>query len=224
MFGYLQALFDTSDFPERWNCGNWSELHGWTHILADIGVGLAYTAIPFSLARFWWLKRDELEFPKILWLFVAFIFSCGSTHFIEAAIFYHPIYRVSAIMKVVTALVSWATVIAIYRAAPKALELPGLRRANLLLEERMEDLRESRQALEKSNRDLAAFTEVVSNNLRNPISGVLFLSELALESAAAEKASDMTDQLGLIAARLRELDRYVAELHAGAMVHDETSA
>jgi hypothetical protein len=35
-------LFDTSDFPARWTCGQWSAVHGWTHILSDLAIFGAY--------------------------------------------------------------------------------------------------------------------------------------------------------------------------------------
>jgi hypothetical protein len=38
MFEPLTRLFDTSDFPPRWQCGNWTWGHGWLHILSDLGV------------------------------------------------------------------------------------------------------------------------------------------------------------------------------------------
>ncbi|MEO5914071.1 MAG: histidine kinase dimerization/phospho-acceptor domain-containing protein [Luteolibacter sp.] len=213
MLESLKSFLDTSDFPARWNCGHWTPVHGWFHICADIAIGMAYLAIPFALARFWWLKRAELEFPKILWLFAAFIFSCGSTHFIEAFIFYHPIYRISGLMKVITALVSWATVIGICRIAPKALELPGLRRANNQLKEQMDVIEQSSEALKKSNRDLAGFTRTVIDDLRNPITGVLFLTEMAQESASAGNTEELSVQLDAVVSRLREMDRFVTELH-----------
>ncbi len=57
---------------------------------------------------FWANKRHELAFPRLFWLFGAFIFSCGTTHLIEATIFYTPVYRLSAVAKLATAVVSWA--------------------------------------------------------------------------------------------------------------------
>jgi len=33
MLDFFRKLFDTSDFPARWNCGNWSSFHGFLHTL-----------------------------------------------------------------------------------------------------------------------------------------------------------------------------------------------
>src|ERR1044072_8141272 len=125
MLEFFRNLFDTTDFPPRWHCGNWSTEHGWLHVLSDAAIFGAYTAIPCVLA-FFILRRKDVPFPRILWLFVAFIFACGFGHLIEAGIFWHPVYRLSGLVKFSTALVSWATVFALVWIVPQALHLPGL--------------------------------------------------------------------------------------------------
>lgn len=130
MLEFFKKLLDTSDFPARWYCGNWSEGLGWLHILSDVATFAAYVAIPLTLA---WMIRQrgkDIVFPKAAWLFVAFIFACGSVHLVEAIIFWHPIYRVSGVLKFITAVVSCASVIAVVRIAPVAIEMPGVLAVN----------------------------------------------------------------------------------------------
>src|SRR5687768_11120900 len=83
----ISQIYNTSDFPPRWDCGNWSEAHGWTHIISDAAIFGAYTAIPIVLVYFV-LKRRDVPFPRIFWLFGAFIFFCGFGHLVEASIFW----------------------------------------------------------------------------------------------------------------------------------------
>lgn len=214
----IGQLFDTSDFPARWNCGNWSQVHGWFHILSDLAIAGAYSMIPLALATYWWIKRSELAFPRLFWLFAAFIFSCGSTHLIEAVIFYEPVYRFSALMKVVTAVVSWSTVIALFRIAPKALELPGLQRANTLLHEQLAVTKHAEEALERSNRDLSAFTGLVTHDLRNPLNSAVFVTEMAQESIKRGDGEQIPLLLDKALESLRQMDALVRELHAESMV------
>ncbi|MCW1883564.1 HAMP domain-containing histidine kinase [Luteolibacter flavescens] len=218
----LGQLFDTSDFPARWNCGHWSPVHGWFHIIADLAIAAAYSVIPVALAGYWLLKRGELVFPRLFWLFAAFIFSCGSTHVIEAIIFYHPIYRFSALMKVVTAVASWSTVIALLRIAPQAIQLPGLQRANANLEEQLQKTRLAESALERSNRDLEAFTGMVTHDLRNPLNSALFTTELARESAERSGNPVLAGQLGQAVQSLRQMEALIRELHADALLRNKT--
>src|SRR6266446_5848276 len=129
MLDFVRRLFSTDGFPPRWRCGDWSDLHGWVHVCSDIAIFGAYAAIPVALIYFV-LKRKDLPFPPIFWLFGAFILACGTGHLIEATIFWHPWYRLSGAMKLMTAVVSWATVFALLRIVPKALNLPGLAKLN----------------------------------------------------------------------------------------------
>ena len=124
MFEFLKLLVDTSGFPARWHCGNWSAGHGWLHILSDLGVCIAYIAIS-SVLVFFALRRRVLPFKRVFFLFGAFILACSVTHLMEAVLFWWPAYRLAAVFKVVTALVSWATVFALIAVIPKAFALGG---------------------------------------------------------------------------------------------------
>src|SRR5436190_24079772 len=118
MLNFLTTLFDTSGFPPRWDCGTWSHAHGWLHIVSDLGVWSAYLAIPCVLGYFL-VRRKDLPFRMIFLLFGAFILACGTTHLMEAVIFWWPAYRLAGVIKLLTALVSWATVIALVPVTPK---------------------------------------------------------------------------------------------------------
>ncbi|MES2980886.1 MAG: HAMP domain-containing sensor histidine kinase [Verrucomicrobiota bacterium] len=217
MFDFFSKLFDTSDFPARWNCGNWNSFDGWLHILSDIAIWGAYFMIPFALGYFWWSKRDELVFPRLLWLFAAFIFFCGTTHLIEAVIFYEPIYRISGLMKFITAVVSWMTVFAITRIGRAALELPGLARMSKELQEQLDRARNAEKQLEGSNHKLVEYTARVTHDLRNPLSGILLLAELARESAVNGDSNQAAKQLESMLGPLREMDNSMKELHRHSM-------
>ncbi len=133
MISFFQHLFDTSDFVARWTCGNWSQEHAWLHIVSDVAIFGAYAAIPLGLGYFIRRRRD-MPFIPLFWLFAIFIFSCGFGHLIEASLFWHPWYRLSGAVKVLTAVVSWLTVIQVVRVLPNALALPGLAKVNRQLE------------------------------------------------------------------------------------------
>lgn len=148
MWEFFSKLFDISDFPARWYCGNWSETHGWLHILSDLAVFGAYTAIPCVLAYFI-LKRKDFGFPSIFWLFCIFIFSCGLVHLVEAFIFWVPVYRVSGVLKLITAISSWATVIVLIRLTPTALNLPSLAIVNAQLKNEIENRKQIQFEIEK---------------------------------------------------------------------------
>ena len=161
MLGFFSKLFDTSDFPARWTCGLWTAGHGWLHILSDLGVWSAYVAIPIVLGYFA-VRRKDIPFRRIFLLFGAFILACGATHLMEAIIFWWPAYRLAGVIKLFTALISWATVIALIQVAPKVFAMRSpeelereiaarnqaeerLRQANFDLEQKVEALRASEE-------------------------------------------------------------------------------
>ena len=210
---FLQKLFDTADFPARWNCGNWDSFHGYLHILSDLMIWAAYFMIPVALVYYWWKKRADIAFPKLFWLFGAFIFSCGITHLIEATIFYHPIYRVSGLMKFVTAVVSWMTVFAIIRITPEALTLPGRAKLSGQLQRQLDKKHKAQERLAETNRELEAYTGRVAHDLRNPLSGVILLGDLALESIQKGQSETTVAQLSSMMETLRRMEESVKELH-----------
>lgn len=144
---FFGSLLTTDGFPPRWECGTaWTPALGWLHIVADLAIFGAYLAIPVVLAAFI-TKRGDLPFPPILWLFVAFIAFCGIGHCIEATIFWIPWYRLAGVIKGVTAVISWITVLALIRVVPQALKLPGLAIANEQLRETIRQNVETKQSL-----------------------------------------------------------------------------
>ena len=149
MSDFLKHLFDTSDFPRRWDCGDWTPEHGWLHILSDLGVWSAYVAIPLVLGYFV-LRRRDIPFRGIFWLFAGFIMACGTTHLMEAIIFWWPAYRLAGVIKLFTAFISWATVIALVPVTPKALAM----RSPEELEREIAARKEAEVALKQVNAEL----------------------------------------------------------------------
>ncbi|MEZ0386419.1 MAG: ATP-binding protein, partial [Verrucomicrobium sp.] len=159
MIEFFRKLFDTSDFPARWHCGYWTDGHGWLHIISDVAIFGAYAAIPISIATFVLTKRRDIVFPKLYWLFATFILSCGLTHLVEATIFWHPWYRFSGVMKLLTAVVSWTTVFALIKILPSALNLPGIARLNDQLVAEINERKASEAAQRNASARLALAME-----------------------------------------------------------------
>lgn len=230
MLEFLRLLFDSSDFPARWHCGTWSDLLGWTHIVADTVIFLSYLGIPVALAWFVMRRGEEAPFPRVAWLFVAFIVSCGVTHLIEAAIFWEPVYRLSAVAKVVTAIVSLTTLLAMIRVLPVALTLPGAHERNAELRAEMEErarvteaLRRSEEQLLRANDDLRRFATVASHDLRAPLRGIRSLAEWVREDGREQLPDESQEHLDLMIARLGRMSDMVEGLLAYARADVDTT-
>jgi PAS domain S-box-containing protein len=149
MLDFFTYLFDTTGFPPRWHCGLWTAGHGWLHILSDLGVWSAYVAIPCVLA-FFVLRRRDIPFRFVFLLFCAFILACGTTHLMEAILFWWPAYRLAGLIKLFTAVVSWATIFALVKVAPEALAMRSPRE----LEREVAGRKQAEEALKRANAEL----------------------------------------------------------------------
>src|SRR5919199_3940463 len=163
-FEFFQRLTDTSDWPARWYCGRWTDFHGWLYILSDLSIWLAYMAIPLILIRFIFIKKG-VPLSGVFWLFGAFILLCGLTHVIDVAMFWIPAYRINALIRFVTGIVSIATVFALIRYFNEAVGLRTSKEFDVELALRQQIMQE----LSRSNKELQQFAYVASHDLQSPL-------------------------------------------------------
>jgi len=177
VLSFFAKLFDTSDFPARWHCGSWDTFLGVLHIASDLVIFAAYVAIPVVLVVFL-RRRKDLPFPKVFWLFSAFIIACGFVHLVEAIIFYHPLYRVSGLLKLVTAVVSVATVGALIPTMPKALVLRSPEELKAEVERQTQALKQAedrfRVVVENTQNAIVMLDSKMTIGLCNPAGERLF--------------------------------------------------
>jgi two-component system cell cycle sensor histidine kinase/response regulator CckA len=81
----------------------------WSHVTADSLIGISYLAISITLAHIVYRGRREIPFHWMFLAFGLFIVACGLTHFMEVVTVWDPVYVLSAVVKVFTAVASVAT-------------------------------------------------------------------------------------------------------------------
>lgn len=131
---FFANLF-SSEFMPHGHCYQWRPDILWTHVISDGLITFSYATIPATLAMFT-AKRKDLEFRGIFLLFAAFILCCGATHALEIYSVWEGAYRLTGLMKAVTAVISLATAVALIIMVPKALLIPSpqqLHEANIEL-------------------------------------------------------------------------------------------
>ena len=157
---FLKNLFDTNGFMPLWSCGRWTDVHGWVYIISNLVIGLSYFAIPVMMVYFI-RKRKETPFKAVFLLFSLFIIFCGITHIIDASMFWFPLYRLNAVLLFITAIISAATVFALYKNLPIAFSLKSPEQLQKIIDEQTATLKLTNQRLKASEEQ---FKALVNNN------------------------------------------------------------
>jgi PAS domain S-box-containing protein len=159
-------------FMPHGHCYFWQPDILWLHALSDGITGLAYFLIPVAIFLFMQKRRDIHTAKPIFWLFIAFIVSCGLTHFMEIYTIWYPAYRVSGWLKAVNAIISLATAIAIWPLVPKLLRIPSatsLKKVNAELQQEIEKRIQIERELQLHKDDL----EVLVANRTQDLEGAM---------------------------------------------------
>ncbi len=156
MLDAIRRFFSEDNFMPHGMCYLWRPGVLWLHIISDTLITLAYFSIPFTLLYFV-LKRRDLQFNWMFVCFAVFIVACGTTHFMEVWVVWHPMYWLSGAIKAVTALASVPTAILLMRLVPKALRLPSpasLEQANGALHREILERRRAEEDVRRMNEEL----------------------------------------------------------------------
>ena len=200
---FFRRLTDTSDWPPRWLCGRWTDFHGWLYVFSDLMIWLAYMAIPLILIRFVTLKKG-VPMPSVFLLFGAFIMLCGATHLLDAVMFWWPAYRLNALIRLLTGVVSVATVIALIRHFNEAVGL----RTSREFERELSFRQQAVQELSRSNQELQQFAYVASHDLQSPLKTIvnyLTLLETKYGEQVGADGRKLIDTSTAAAGRMRTL-------------------
>ena len=123
MQDYFGWLFASPNFMPHGMCYLWQPATLWLNVASDGLIAAAYYAIPVSLYYLVHERRKEIPFPGVILMFAAFIVLCGTTHLMEIWTVWHPAYRVAGAIKGITGIVSVATMFALFKVIPHAMQL-----------------------------------------------------------------------------------------------------
>jgi len=181
------------------HCYLWRPELVWLHTSSDLIVALSYFLIPFSLFQIV-RKRRDLTFNWMILMFVIFILACGCTHLMEVWNIWHAEYRLSGLIKAITAVASIVTAFFMFRLVPDLVAIPSTDRLHREIEERKKaeaevralnhDL-ESRVAertamLQRSNDALQRFAYIASHDLQEPVRTVRTMNQLLARDYAGK--------------------------------------
>lgn len=117
MIEFLRHLFDPSEPPTAAQGGALSTPSGWFHFASDMSIFFTYAVICTLLMIFLFGRRN-LQSRGTIWMIWLFLLACGITRLVAATTLYYPVFRLFLVVKVATAGISIATVIAVARVFP----------------------------------------------------------------------------------------------------------
>lgn len=194
----LQPLTLFDDLTPHGYCLLWDPVLIWSHLTSDLAIAAAYLSIPAALVIVG-RRRPDLNPGGIFYFFAAFIILCAITHAFGMLTLWLPVYSMEAVAKVMTAIVSVATSVMVWRLLTPILTAPThaalrdanekLALANAELEARVEGrTAELRRAIDRyqiaaaeaqeAEQVKAAFLARMSHELRTPLNAVIGFTEL----------------------------------------------
>src|SRR5579884_3281985 len=120
---WLHNILNTYGFEPHGHCYLWIPTLVALHAGSDSLIGLSYVAISTTLIFFVFKTRRDLPFQWIFVAFGIFIVACGTTHFMEVWTLWNATYWLSGAVKLITAIASVATAVALPPMIPKAYAL-----------------------------------------------------------------------------------------------------
>lgn len=173
MFESLIEMFGHGRFMPHGFCLKWDPALVMLMVGANIGIAVAYFAIPLALIIFV-RKRRDLAYPWMFRLFGSFIIACGLTHVVKVLTIYYSCYWLEAWIDAFTALISIVTAILLWPLIPRALSLPSPK----VLENLNQELRDARDNALEASKLKSLFVANISHELRTPLSALLGMNEL----------------------------------------------
>jgi signal transduction histidine kinase len=156
MLEFLTHLFSSQGFEPHGHCYLWLPEILWLHVISDALITLAYYSIPLALI-YLVHKRRDLTYGWMVAMFGAFILLCGTTHVMSLWTVWHGTYRIEGLVKLLTAVVSVATAVALWPLIPTLIALPSpsqLAQANRALQAQIVERQQAEEALRTAHDEL----------------------------------------------------------------------
>jgi PAS domain-containing protein len=115
---FFKNLLKFDDFRSLWLDGSWTDFHAWVYIVSNLFVWAAFFFLPVLILTYAIRQNRPIKFGRFYFLFTGAILICGSTFLIDSLMFWVPAYRVSTLIRFITAVISWAMVFYVTKYLP----------------------------------------------------------------------------------------------------------
>lgn len=140
-------FFGVKSFIPHGYCLSWSSVLLWLHVISDAVITVSYYFIPLIIVKFI-RQHQDIPYSWLILMSCAFIIACGTTHLLSIITIWLPVYWLEGFIKVLTAIISLITAIAMLRVIPQTLQLPSI------INQLRSEIRNRKKALLSENRAL----------------------------------------------------------------------
>ena len=176
VINFFKDLFNTHLGPARWQSGYWSGFHGWLNIISDLLIWLAFTIISLILLDHVSKRKQVIKSPATYLLFGVFLLFCGFTHFLDAGMFWVPMYGINTLIRFLAALFSLLTLIFLIKILPVVTK----QKTPMELEREIELRKQTELKLIEINKSLTSFASMASHDLQEPLRKInVYASQLS---------------------------------------------
>lgn len=221
----LETLF-SNEFMPHGMCYMWRPELLWLHVISDAFIFLSYISIPITLVYILHIRND-LIFSKVMALFGAFVLLCGITHLLAIWNVWNGTYWLSGGVKAITAVVSVATALMLWKLVPSLQKIPTVEKLKIEVDKRQiaeDKLQEKAQALtveskrlSNLNIELEAYANASSHDLKSPLRGIRQLAswiEEDLEEKGITLPDDCREHFSLMKSRISRMEHLLDDLLA----------
>jgi signal transduction histidine kinase len=193
----------------------------WANVVTDAIIFVSYVVIFSSLMWVVARSRDLLNATMVTFLtaFGTFILACGMTHLMETIVIWYPFYWLAVGVKVITAIASAATAVAL--AMKKGLLLDGVSLYRRQLETSETERRLAVEALLTTDKlaMIGRLSASISHEINNPIDAVMNVVYCArIHPGLPEDLKDLLDSAD------KELKHVIEIAHSTLAVYRDTIA
>jgi two-component system, chemotaxis family, sensor kinase Cph1 len=213
VINFFKGIFDTDAWPPRWHCGTWTSFHGWLYILSDLSIWVSYFLIPLIILNYLGKKKNGIKFQKVYLLFAAFILLCGITHFLDAIMFWIPMYRLNALVRFFTAVISMLTVYYLFKILPQIFR----QKSNVELEREVARRIQAEESLAEANASLTSFAYIASHDLQEPLRKIRTFGSLVHDeysNVLDERGNELVEKIIRSASRMQTMTTDILNLSA----------
>jgi signal transduction histidine kinase len=146
--------FDSNSLTAHGFCLSWDPALMTLHVVSDALIAASYYSIPLAIG---WLliRRHDVAFGWLGWLFAIFITACGTTHAMGIWTLWHPDYFADGVIKAITAIASLLTAGVLWPILPRLAALPSLSSVLAANEELIAQIHQRDEAVEALKRETA---------------------------------------------------------------------